>query len=398
MMLNALLVATGAFVLLLLLRPRVRGNRTWRATVTPLASIIGSGFLVLAPILLREFGAHAVTAMTALCLVGYGVGSAIRCNIRALDARGGRLRRREDLLDAAASTALAFAYLVSVCYYLNLFGAFAVGLAAPGATWPGRVVTTLTLAGIGLLGWWRGLDGLEAAETVTVSLKLAVIAALLVGMGDYAALLSLNGGLAANPAHLDAHGLRIACGLLITVQGFETSRYLEEKYDAATRIASMRLAQWWASAIYVVYVGLAVAVFDVADVGTEETAIIGMTASIAAILPYMLVAAALAAQFSAAAADTNGCGGLVRDLTHARVSARLTYVGLVTACIALTWAADIYAIISYASRAFALYYALQCALATRLSIADQRHPLRSITYAALTLGMIAVLVLGLPVE
>ena len=58
----------------------------WRATVTPLASIIGSGFLVLAPILVYAYGSKAPLVMGALVLGAYLFGSAIRFNIAVRNA------------------------------------------------------------------------------------------------------------------------------------------------------------------------------------------------------------------------------------------------------------------------------------------------------------------------
>ena len=50
--LNSIVVIAVATVALIgLFLPRVVGSTKWRATVTPLASIIGSGFLILAPLL-----------------------------------------------------------------------------------------------------------------------------------------------------------------------------------------------------------------------------------------------------------------------------------------------------------------------------------------------------------
>ena len=55
-------VLTGA----LLAWPRLAKAPLWRATITPLASIIGSGFLVLGPILDVSYGAYAPLVMLAL--------------------------------------------------------------------------------------------------------------------------------------------------------------------------------------------------------------------------------------------------------------------------------------------------------------------------------------------
>lgn len=94
------LVGLAAVVLVL---PRVRRSTDWRATVTPLASIIGSGFLVLAPLLVRESGIRAVGVMAGLCGVAYCVGEAIRFNIRRRDVDSERTRLLSARLEAASS-------------------------------------------------------------------------------------------------------------------------------------------------------------------------------------------------------------------------------------------------------------------------------------------------------
>ena len=86
-MLNALILATVAATLALAFFPRVLHARTWRATVTPLASIIGSGFLVLGPLLEHAYGGYAPLVMAWLCLVAWAFGAAIRFNIAREDNR-----------------------------------------------------------------------------------------------------------------------------------------------------------------------------------------------------------------------------------------------------------------------------------------------------------------------
>ena len=61
---------------------RLAGSSSWQATVTPLASIMGSGFLVSAPLLAGIVGNLAVFAMAVLLVLAYLVGGAIRFNIR----------------------------------------------------------------------------------------------------------------------------------------------------------------------------------------------------------------------------------------------------------------------------------------------------------------------------
>jgi hypothetical protein len=185
---------------------------------------------------------------------------------------------------------------------------------------------------------------------------------------------------------------------LITVQGFETSRYLGSEYDAKTRIKSMRLAQWLSTAIYLVYILLISYVFRPDQMSSSETGIINMMQIVAPILPFLLVAAALASQFSAAVADTSGSGGLFSELSRNRISERHAYLLLAVIGIALTWSADIYAIVSYASRCFAIYYGSQAALGAVIAAKRNAGGLRVGFYAALAAFGAIIAIVGQPVE
>ena len=186
-------------------------------------------------------------------------------------------------------------------------------------------------------------------------------------------------------------------GLIVTVQGFETSRYLRQAYDAPLRIKSMRLAQWISTAIYCLYIGLLTYAFDADPLSLDETAIIELMQVVAPILPLLLVVAALSAQFSAAIADTNGSGGLIAETTSGVVTEKSAYVLLVGIGILLTWMANIFEIISYASRAFALYYALQSGIAA-IRASQRLHSWQTVGFAILALLGAAVAVFGTPVE
>ncbi|HJZ79817.1 MAG TPA: hypothetical protein VKD91_05710, partial [Pyrinomonadaceae bacterium] len=52
------------------------------ARATPLASIFGSGFLVIVPILNGAVGPYSIVAMACVCTLAYAMGSVIRFNIR----------------------------------------------------------------------------------------------------------------------------------------------------------------------------------------------------------------------------------------------------------------------------------------------------------------------------
>ena len=157
--------------------------------------------------------------------------------------------------------------------------------------------------------------------------------------------------------------LFLVFGLIMTVQGFETVRYMGAEYAPALRIRAMHMALLIATLIYMAYLLLLSLIFTPAPQAVIETAIIDMMGRLAPILAPLLMIAALSAQFSAALADTGGSGGLLAELTRDRIGARHGYVILGAVALILTWVGDVFSIIGYASRAFAFYYALQAAIA-----------------------------------
>jgi len=175
LLLAALLLAAVFF------NPRLVKWHFWQATVTPLASIIGSGFLVAGPILAHTAGTQAWLAMLGLCAVAWLFGAALRYNIVhvepmiAGDVPAPALTKG---LERASELSLSLAYFVSVAYYLNLFAAF--GLRIDGIVDPFwiRVASTAAIAAIGLVGVLRGLSGLERLEIAAVGLKLSLIGGL----------------------------------------------------------------------------------------------------------------------------------------------------------------------------------------------------------------------------
>lgn len=395
MFLTAAILFATAFAGATMFLPGLRRSDTWRAMITPLASIIGSGFLVLGPILEHGYGGLAPFAMALLCLVAWGFGSAIRYNICVIDqgdeAKAGRR------IEPLASALLGFAFTISVAYYLNLFGAFALSLTPLASPVNERLLTTAVFAIILVTGWTRGFTLLERMEYATVALKLAIIAGLLVGLIHFNAT-----GWAAGRLHAGAPtvtgwaALTLGFGLIVTVQGFETSRYLGEEYDAATRIRSMQWAQGLSTLIYLAYIALVAYAFEPDSIALSETAIVDMMAAVAPILPALLVAAALAAQFSAAVADTGGSGGLIAELSGHRLSPKQAYVVVAAIGVTLTWVADVFQIIAYASRAFAAYYAVQAGIAA--ISARKPAPFRAGLYATLALLGVAIALFGQPVE
>ena len=401
---TVVMVAVSAIVAFAALRPRLLRNLTWRATVTPLASIIGSGFLVVAPILAHAAGNWAWLAMLVLCLVAYLFGSAIRHNIAVVEPMlDGDAPNHVKLLERTSELALTFAYFISVAYYLNLFAAFALRGAGVDSQFWVRSLSTLVIASIGVLGLTKGLRGLELIEESAVGLKLGLIAGLTAAMAVFIATAVLGGDFAL-PALDHATGTRelaILLGLIILVQGFETSRYLGDAYDRETRIRTMRSAQFISTGIYVGFVLLATPFFtDLAPATGKETAIIDMLAPISLAVAPLVIAVALASQLSAAVADLNGAGGLLSAASNGRVALGAGYLATTIFAIAITWAANIYEIIVYASKAFVIYYGLQC-LQAFLGAWSDDSAMRIARLALFGLGIVialAVLFLGIPAD
>ena len=397
MLINIALVGIAAVLAVVLFHRRVLKARLWRATVTPLASIIGSGFLISGPILAHSAGGLAPVVMLGLCAIAYLYGSAIRYTMVIQEDSDDPLTKRMVALATLSDFALSIAYFVSVAYYLNLFAAFGlrlVGVIDPQMT---RLVSTVAIAAVGTIGLLGGLRALERLEILAVALKLAVIGAVIGGLA-----VAIGIGAAPSPLvpirKVDVHEVQVVLGLIILVQGFETSRYLGAEYSAAERVRSMRWAQILATAVYVSFIGFAGGYFSggLPESGAE-TAIIDMLAPLSVLVTPMLLAAALASQSSAAIADLNGAGGLLSEVTGKRVSVNLGNLATAGAAVAITWSADIFEIITYASKAFVAYYGLQALLASWLALRRREYGFAALYGAGVVLAVV-VIVFAIPAE
>lgn len=380
--------------------PRLSGSSAWKATVTPLGSIMGSGFLVVAPLLAGIVGYYAIAFMAILLTIAYGVGGVIRFNIEHFEPIEQNNPGPPQIIGFLSRVVLAGAYFISVTYYLQLLAAF-VGNAF-GVT-NNTILDTITsslLIAIASVGMWRGLGMLEYVEKYAISLNLGMIGGLLVALVIHNAQLA-SGGTWSLPnvtATFDFHNIRVLLGLLIVVQGFETSRYLGDEHPAAERIQTMRWAQWIASLIYIVFLGLITVQFR-SGLDSDVTAIVRMTRPIAVVLPILISVAAIGSQFSAAVADAEGAGGLLEDITHRRLPMRVAYFLILMVTLALTWETNVNVIIAYASRAFALFYTLQCAVGWIIVWRDKRFGKRRrrlVIFGFLAVMCLVIFLLGLP--
>jgi hypothetical protein len=363
---------------------------------------MGSGFLVSAPLLGGIVGNLAVVCMALLLVLAYAVGGAIRFNIQHFEPIENDGHGPAQTIAFLSRIVLAGAYFISVTYYLQLLAAFLLNAAGIKSEFAAHCITSGLLLTIGGIGIWRGLQMLEGLEKYAVAINLGMVGALLVGLTIYNAK-KLSEGTWALPtisSDIDFHDLRVLLGLLIVVQGFETSRYLGDEHPAEQRIATMRVAQLLSAAIYLVFIGLATVLFH-DGLGSDVTAIISMTQPVAIVLPILLSVAAIGSQFSAAVADNEGAGGLIEDITHRKLPMRYAYLLILLVTVALTWETNVNGIIAYASRAFALFYMLQCVVALIVAWQTKDLPGRSwrmAMFAGLVIVCLAVFALGLPSE
>lgn len=405
---NIIVAASTLVVFAVLWRPAIRSSQLWRATVTPLASIIGSGFLVVAPLLGYTVGNWAAIAMLGIVSLAYAVGGAVRYNIANVEKISDSSDSNDPVgatliwLERAAKIALAIAYIVAITFYLELLAAFSLRPFDMQNPFIQKLIATALILFIGGFGYWRGLKRLELLEKYSVDTKLAIIAGLLAGLAAVNVHDALTGTWALSEMHIDwsVETIRKLLGAFLIVQGFETSRYMGAVYSVDERVKTMRHAQLLTAIIYLSFIGFASILLGNFN-SISETGIIELSESVAVIMPFMLVVGAVMAQFSAAVADTLASGGLVETATFGRVTHRKAYLAVMVLAVALLWSSHILSIIAYASRAFAGYYAIQCTMAAIHSATrgtGKRALPKTVFFAFLSLLMVLTAVFGIPAE
>jgi hypothetical protein len=365
LILSIAVIVAVAVVAALSFAPFAKGV-TWRATVTPLASIIGSGFLICGPLLAKEFGAAAIWAEVALLLIAYAVGAVLRFNIANAEPYllAASFHDRVAWLARIAQVILAFAYAISVAYYLKLLAEFGLRYVPIDPAMHGLVSNLLVTGVMATLAVLVLIGGMERAEHLahaSVSLKLGVIAGLMAALAAY---WLLHGATeAAPPARLRLGGIPLLLGLLITVQGFETSRYLGHAYAPEVRIRTMRYSQWISAAIYL---GFLLLLWPFLARAARAPGVAGILDIMELAAPFMgvfVLVGAVSSQLSAATADSIGSAGLLNEVSRRKFPLKTAFATASALALAVVWLTDPFQVIALSSRAFALFYALQCLLA-----------------------------------
>ncbi len=122
-----------------------------------------------------------------------------------------------------------------------------------------------------------------------------------------------------------------------------------------------------ATVVYVIFVALALPIVHTLNGQYDDNSLIKLAGVAYGLLVLPLVVSAALSQFAAAVADTIAAGGNIAEASRNKINDKISYLVIGAGAITLTWLADTYEILALASRAFALYYLLQCLLAIRLS-------------------------------
>jgi len=371
MFLSSLAIVSTLIAGSVLLSNRIRLSEQWRATVTPLASIIGSGFLIVAPLLHSVMGKWALLGMILLSILAYALGGIIRFNIVHAETHFQQNDRGLIVqLERIGQWFLGVAYAISVAFYISLFSAFIFDRIDIVDVTLIKATTTILLLCIMSIAWIRGARGLESIEFYAVTIKLAIIVGVLITLLTYdisTGTTWFNHSPIKQLSLIETLGM--LGGMLMVTQGFETTRFMGSQYSTSQRLKAVKYSQGIAIVLYVVFIGLTCPIFLTFPI-TElnETTISHTLGQAVWVLPSLLLIAATASQLSAALADTIGGGGLLKELVKFRLSTNVYYMLIVALAILLVWTANVFEIINYASKGFALYYLMQTGVSFLLQI------------------------------
>lgn len=346
-------------IMVALFSPSIRNSLKWRAMVTPLASIIGSGFLIVGPLLWILVGKWSLYYLGFIIFLSYQIGGVVRFNILNGEPLLGTQDKPFHLLQKASYFSLGLSYVVSIAFYAHILSAFAFKAFGIDNPFYNDLLATALLLFIGISGLIRGIDRLELFNIFAVNIKIALVCAVCMGVFVYNwHMLDFIHIVKPSSPEITFKTIQKIAGILLLVQGFETARYLGHKYKAVTRVSAMKYAQILSSIIYTVLVWCLMFVMGNIDC-IKETTIIEILMKLSPLLAYILISGAVFSQFSSALADTIGCSGLLSESVKSKISLNQAYFLTSLVAIVLIWTTDVFENIALASRCFALYYFVQ---------------------------------------
>ena len=367
------------------------------ATVTPLASIFGSGFLIIVPVLERALGAYAIVGVVAVSILAYLIGNSVRHNVRVSERleEAGELDPTTRRLERIGDLVIVVAYVISVTLYIRILSQYVLDYAGTDSLLAQQVMTSLVIAFIATVGITRGFGGLSLLERISLGTALVLVIVLI---GDLLKVdvVDLTRGDFSFPPSANrpiTETLQVLGGILIAFQGFETVRYIGTHYDRRTRIAASALSQRIALPIYVAFIAVATPLMALGSAGGPDETLLDLVERVTVFLALPLVLSAALTQFSAATADVVAAVGNLRVLASRRMAGVAAYLVSCGGAIAMAWVNDLFVIIVIASRAFAAYYMLQAVVSMRTCETRAGR----VGYGAMALTLAAIVVLAQPV-
>ena len=264
-------------------------------------------------------------------------------------------------LERSADIAIVLAYIISVSLYLNIMSVFILGGLHMDSPLNEKLLTSSVIVFIVIIGMIKGLDVLERLEKLALFITLLVIVLLILGFISYDkqqwdtySSLKLFHAL----DHTTWETLTIIAGTLIVVQGFETPRFMDNDYPAATRIDASRYSQQFSTVMYIIFIAVSLPIVHTLEGHYNDSSLIRLAGTASALLVAPLVISAALSQFAAAVADTIASTGNIAEISKQTIGPHLGYLLVGLGALGLTWAASTYEILALASRVFARYYLL----------------------------------------
>jgi hypothetical protein len=389
-------VSSGFFVIVAvawwLYRPRIQKSQKYQAMVVPLANIMDVGFIIMAPAIVLLAGFGAPLAMLAICLVAIAAGFAMSYNIRHYEP----LRGTGDpatKIEAGARWALLGASVVNIGYYTLLLTTLML-LPFDLFTENRRVVLGIVILGaIATIGFLGGMKWLNKQGSRTTAFNLAAVIGVVVAFLVFNLQEAISGRweLGENP-EVGIDELRQIIGLFAIVQGFEAARYIGIRFSGELRITTMRVAQVIATTVFVIFVATLLLIFLPPQVEAGGTAIFLASAEIGALMPFLLLIAALGSQTAAIIGATSSRSDMLVDNG---VSRPVSFLIILIPAILIIIFTDITDAVNIASRVFAFYFSIQSGLAALLAWRN-RNWWAVAGFVGIGIIMAMIMIFGLP--
>lgn len=393
------LIAIGVLAILsfTLYRPRVQASISYQAVVVPLANIMDVGFIVMSPIIVVLVGYSAPVFMLGLCLLAIANGFAISYNIRHYEPLIGT-KDPANSIATVAKWALFGASIVNIAYYAQLM--MSLVLSPLGVYSEDRVtaMSVLILLSIAIIGYRWGLAPLNRIGDRATAFNISAVFAVLAAFVAYNIQEAVAGTweLAAYDPPVDATTFRQLIGFFAIVQGFEASRYLGTQFSAKVRISTMRRAQYVATIAFVTLLASTLLLYSQVQPEASATAVFAISGHVSALLPWLLLLAAVGSQLSAIVNASSSRSDLLMEATHESIPRKYTFLILLIPAALIVIFTNVTDAVAVASRVFAGYFTIQATLAGFLAVRARSWP-AVIGFAAIGLVMAFIMIFGLSV-